>query len=159
MTESNPFEIDKNRLDKECERQPLLMHEMAVNQADEDDRVATAKADLDIVQAEVELLIREDPARFLKNAGAKITESMIDCLVKVSKRYQQALRALNAAKHAAGIAAAGVSAAEHKKRMIEKLVELQGRDYFAAPSGKALGSGYIELPKKKAKKKSTTEEF
>lgn len=135
MAEESVFAIDKHRLDEECERQPLLMHEMAVLQADEEDREATAKADMELVEAEVELLVRQDPTKFIP-AGTKVTETLIASLVKVSKRFQQAQRAYLAAKHSAATAKAGVSGAEHRKRMIEKLVELQGRDYFAAPSVK-----------------------
>jgi len=145
----SPFEIDRDRLDVECENQSLLCHQLNVLLADEEDRLATAKADMELTEAEVELAVRNEPEKFVPNPKVKITETLISATVKVSKRYQTALRAYNAAKHAVGIAKAGTEAIDHRKRMIEKLCELQGRDYFSGPRlPKGVQEGVIEISRK-----------
>lgn len=156
MSEKSVFGIDKHRLDEECENQPLLFHELAMNLADELDRERTAKADLELVEAEVELLIRRDPAKFIPNLTKSPTEGMINALVKVSKRYQEALRAYHQACHAKDTAKAGVDAADHRKKMLELEVQLQGRDYFASPrvKGDSGRGGYLPEPSTNGKKKA-----
>jgi len=139
------FEIDRHNLDTECEGQPVLMHDAATLYADEMDRARVAKAEMDLVWAETDLLIRKDPTKFVPN-GSKITEGLIESLIKMSKRYQQALRAYLEAEHASGLAKAAVDAAEHRKRMLELEVQLQGRDYFSSPKTKFEG---VDQPKKK----------
>ena len=150
----NIFRIDKNGLDVECENQASLFHQLAELHATLEDMATTAKATMEMVYAQVSLTIRKEPQKFVKDG--KLNNEIVDSLVKVSKQYQEAQAEYHRLMKEASLAKAGTMAMEHKKRMIEKLVDLHGRDYFSTPKTEAKkddGFGLLEKPSDPPKKK------
>ena len=124
------LEIDRFKLDEEWVNQPKLYREWATKHADTILEVDEAKANLDAVKSIVDAHIRADPEAY---GIKKITENVVASIVLGDEDYHKALKQLREAKHKANIIEAVVTALEHRKRALEKLVDLHARDYFAEP--------------------------
>lgn len=122
--------IDPMRLDYEWVRQPALYHEYSVKVAEARRDADRAKAKVDVAKAEAELDIRANPKEY---GHEKVTEALVTALVAVHPQVKAAVRSHLDAKHDADILQAAVNALDHKKRALENLVELHGRDYFSQP--------------------------
>ena len=127
------FDLDKHKLDVELERQPRLYYEHAAKLADARRDYEQAEAEKDLVEAEVDRAIRSDPAEFGFDGNSKPTETAIKNAVATSKRVKATIHAAIQAKHAVDILQAGVTALDHRKRALEKLVDLRLAEYFADP--------------------------
>ncbi len=125
------FDIDINRLDEEWVNQPKIFFKYAAELADARRRVEEAKAELDIVKAVADKDIRQEPASF--GLPDKITETLISNTVIQHPKYQEALKKYQIKKHKADILQAAVSALDHRKSALERLVSLHGQSYFASP--------------------------
>lgn len=130
MSEDSFIEIDKNNLDEEWLRQPKLYHSYALRLADAKDTLTRTKAELELVTAEVSMRVRLHPDDF---SLPKITDSSVESAVLKTAEYKKALLQFHKAKHEVDVLEAAVSALEHKKRALENLVILEGRDYWAEP--------------------------
>lgn len=126
----DPFEIDTERLDQEWVDQPKMYNKYALKSADADDKVTRAKAELDVVEAEVALLIRKKPEKYGLIKG---TDKEINSAVTVHKRYREAQDALHEVIHTADIFRGKLRSLEHRKRALEKLTELRLANYFSEP--------------------------
>ncbi|HUU41396.1 MAG TPA: hypothetical protein VMW42_10685 [Desulfatiglandales bacterium] len=124
------FDLDKNDLVTEWTNQPRLYFEYARQLADARQKLERAKAEADIVKAEVDLAIRADPVKY---GYEKLTEALISSLVIQQKPYQEALKAIRVKKHKMDILQAAVSALDHRKSALENEVKLHGQNYFATP--------------------------
>lgn len=124
------FEIDLERLDQEWVSQPKLYHKYALKSADADDKVTRAKANLDLVEAEVALLIRSKPEKFGLKKG---TDKEVNAAITVHKLYREAQDALHESMHTADIFRAKLRSLEHRKRALEKAVDLRLANYFSEP--------------------------
>jgi len=124
------FDLDKHRLDDEWIEQPRAFREMAEKLADARRDMAQAKAQFELVEAELSLAVRKRPEDF---GLEKTTESSIGSMVIVQKKYKEAQQDYIDAKHQVDVLEAGVNALDHRKKALENLVQLQARDYFAAP--------------------------
>lgn len=127
---NSPIEIDLHRLDEEWLKQPILYHEYA-------DRLANARRDLadaqikrDIVEAECKRQIRKEPEAY---GIEKSTEDQIRSTCILQPDMQESEHEVVQAKHAVDVLAAMVDALDHRKKSLENLVQLHGRDYFASP--------------------------
>lgn len=129
-TDANDFHIDRDRLDVEWEKQAETFHSYAVLLANRRDRLNEAEAALDVCEAELGLAIRNDPARY---QVPKVNNDAISETVRVQPEYQEAVRAVNKAKHRVELTKAAVDAMDHKKKALENMVVLHGRAYFADP--------------------------
>lgn len=138
------FDIDKNRLDDEWLNQPKRYFQWAVQledaRADVDEAKRAfdvAKAEFDEVKAEVELTIRNKPDKFNL---PKVTDKSIAAVLIMQPEYKEAQKelfktqkAIDIAKHRAGVLQAAVTALDQRKKALEKLVDLHGQKYFATP--------------------------
>ena len=124
------LEIDKLRLDEEWVEQPKLYFTWARKHADALLRVDKTKSYLDLVKADLDAAIRNDPAAF---GQVKITEKVVENLILGNEEYQAAAKNVATAKHDVAILAAAVEALQHRKRGLECLVTLHGQEYFAGP--------------------------
>lgn len=134
------IEIDKNRLDEEWVDQPRLFHEHAVAAAEARKRWEQAKARLDITRAEFDIEMRRDPETY---DLPKVTEGVLASAILLQGPVKDAMKVVINAREEMGILDAAVIALEHRKKALEKLVELQGRDYYSEPrahgdAGKAM---------------------
>lgn len=124
------FDLDLNRLDKEWISQPKIYFKYASKLADARRELEEQKAELDIVRAEIDKEIRDDPALF---DIVKTTETLITNTILQQKRYQEAQAKVRTAKHDMDILQAAVSALDHRKAALENAVKLHGQNYFSTP--------------------------
>lgn len=126
----NFLKIDELRLDREWVRQPSLYFEYANKLADARKEAEDLRGEMDVVAAETDKAVRDDPERY---GVEKVTESTVKAAVLKSKAYRRALAAYNEARHSMDVMQAAVTALEHRKRALTMLVELHGQNYFADP--------------------------
>jgi len=124
------LDINEHELDKEWIEQPRLYHKYARKLADARLAFDEAKANLDLVSADLDNKIRESPEDYDLE---KVTEPGIKNCVLLQDEYREAIQALNDARHEVNVLEAAVSALDHRKRALEKLVDLFAMDYFAEP--------------------------
>ena len=125
------FGIDKNILDEEWLNQPKLYFRWAVQLEDAKASFEEAKQEFDVIKAEVELKIRDDPTEY--DLPEKTTEKMIATALMLTPEYKSGQLDMNTAKYRVGILQAAVTALDHRKKALEKLVDLHGQKYFATP--------------------------
>ena len=119
---SSDTSIDEENLDKEWVRQPKLVEDYAILLADARLEMEERKQDMDITEVEIKKSIRDNPEEYdIK----KVSEDQVKSLAVVQIGYVKARRKFNRAKHAVEVLQAKVTALEHKKRALEKLVDLE----------------------------------
>lgn len=128
----NFLHIDELRLDEEWIRQPGLYFKHANRLADARTELDNAKSHLEVVSAEVETNIRRHPGKY-KIEAERVTEKMVDSAVLQSREFRDAQQRLIDAQHKVRIHEAVVSALEHKRSALTRLVELKQMDYFSEP--------------------------
>ena len=124
------FDLDPNELDKAWLLQPKRMKRACRKLADADADHDAAKAELDLVRAELDLSIRSNPKRY--KLPEKLSESMIGSCIITQEEYTTALMALHEAKHRVAILKTDVTALDHNRSALEGMVKLHGQSYFAA---------------------------
>jgi len=125
------LKIDEDKLDKVCFTHADTYFDFAKALADAREEVNLAKARLDVVEAEAEEEIRKFPRRF--KLKEPIREGQIKLKVVLHPAVQKATDRLNKRKAKVGVLEAAVNALEHRKRMIEKAVDLFLANYFSKP--------------------------
>jgi hypothetical protein len=130
------FDLDRHRLDEEWLLQPRLRREWGEKLAEARKEHDRAKANLNVVEAEIELSIRKNPSHFDLE---KVTEGAVKATVLVQPEYQKAVEASLVAKHNVDVIQAYLDAIDDRKRTLENLVQLWLADYYAEPrvSGEA----------------------
>lgn len=128
------IEIDPLALDREWVNQPRLYLQYSEELANAGREMDEAKSNLDITKADLEQQIRSDPDEF---GLEKVTESAVNATMLTQPEYKSAMAALIDARHRRDILGAAVSALEHRKKALEKLVDLHLAGYFAAPRASA----------------------
>lgn len=122
--------INDVELDRDLADQSGMHYDVGVAKAASEETVAYAKANVDLVKAELELEIRTSPEEF---NIAKPTEATIAATVTVQPRYQAALQAQIVAQHDDAVVRAALSASDHKKSMLGKCVDLYLSNYNSEP--------------------------
>lgn len=125
------FDIDKYLLDDEWLNQPKLYFRWAVQLEDARADLENAKSEFDLTKAEIDLEIRSHPDRY--SLPEKITENMIKASIPSQPEHKEAEEDYFTAKYRVGVLQAAVTALDHRKRALEKLVDLHGQKYFASP--------------------------
>lgn len=128
MNYENDIKIDEFQLDREWIKQSTLFMKYAKEAADADSKRKRAKEKLEVTRAEVDLDYRKDPPE-----GLKVTEKVIEGLVKTDERYEKAFEEYQTAEYEYSILSAAVRAIEQKKSALENLVKLQLGGYFSEP--------------------------
>lgn len=123
--------IDDSALDVEWLQQASLTLKYCQLEADARKAVDDTKAQLDIVEAELDKEIRNNPEKF---DLPKITESAIKSAILVNENYINAKDEYSQAQYELNMAQAAVRAIYAKKDALENLVRLHGQQYFAGPS-------------------------
>lgn len=124
------FQIDQNHLDREWLDLPGDIHDAATALADAKLKVAQAKAELELQEAELSRSIRDAPATY---GIVKVSEAQIEMAVRVQPEYREALRQYNTAKYEQDILQADLDALHVKKYGLQDNVVLWTRDYFSEP--------------------------
>lgn len=129
-TDKNFVEIDPLALDREWVNQPRLYLQFASELADANRELDEAKSNLDIVKADLDQNIRSDPEQFGLD---KVTEASITSTLLTQPEYKEAMTLLIESRHKREILAAAVAALDHRKKALEKLVDLHMSGYYASP--------------------------
>ena len=124
------FDLDKFRLDEEWVEQPKLYFESASKLAASRQEYERAKAERDVVKAEEELKVRNNPEKY---GLEKTTEAAIGQVVTTSLKLRVANEKIITTKYEMDMQQAEVDALEHRKKALENLVQLEARNYFSAP--------------------------
>jgi len=130
LLDKDIFLINQERLDKEWLDQPKLFGKYAEKLADARYEVAIAEAKFNVVRAETDMAIRENPGKF---GIEKVTESGIAAASLLTKEVRRAQQTVLNKKHLVDLLQAAVNALDHRKRALENLVKLFGMDYFSKP--------------------------
>lgn len=146
------FEINKYELDEEWVAQPKLYHRYAKKLADAKKTLEESKAGLELVEADIGMSARLDPATF---GIKKVTDKSVENAVILSPEYKEARIKTIQAKHAVDVLDAAVRTLDHRKRALEDLVDLHLNDYFSTPKAKgATREAMDEQTKKSARTKA-----
>lgn len=124
------FEIDEHDLVKEWVKQPSLYFTWAQKLADARIEQDEAKSALDVIKAEASRAIRDDPGNY---GFDKVTEAVVAVAINEHPDVMEGVKALYAARHRQEIYQAAVNALDHRKRALEKIVDLHGQNYFSHP--------------------------
>lgn len=128
--EPQVFVVDQFHLDKDWVQQPEFYHQYATKLADARMEWELAKADRDVVFAELDKAIRLTPSEY---GLEKLTETIVANTVLLQPEAKKANRKVIEKRHEADLLQAMVDALDHRKKALENLVMLQGRDYFSEP--------------------------
>lgn len=131
MNYEKDIRIDENALDVEWLQQASLTFHYSKNAAFQRKQLDLVKENLNVVRAELDREIRNDPEAF---DIAKVTEAALTAAIISHKRYKEANNAYLEAKYEADIADAAVRALQDKRSALENLVKLHAAQYFAGPS-------------------------
>lgn len=124
------FGIDLTMLDKEwMEHSKIFLH-FSLKVTKSTRKVAEAKAKLDLVRGELARKIRFDPDKYGLD---KATEAAISNIIPTRKKYKKYLRLLNDAIENHNCLQDIVTALDHRRRGLERLVQLHGSSYFSEP--------------------------
>lgn len=134
MAYKDDMQIDDNQLLFEVERQPHLFHQAAEDYADAQYEQEKAKTELELVRAEVDCNVRDNPGKFGLDTEKKPTEAAIANQVIQENRYRQANDSLLEASHIVRKLGAAKDAFGHKKSMLEVATKLHLADWTAEPS-------------------------
>lgn len=134
MKEPDFYQLDQNELDKEWIQQPELYFRHASELAEARREFEKAKAEKELVIAELDKEIRENPQQF---GFEKMTEKLVESTIIRQKRYQTATHSYLKAKHEMDVAQVAVDTLEHRKKALEKLVDLWQGSYFSKPVSKS----------------------
>ena len=147
LDEELVFGIDKNLLDDEWLGQPKLYFNWAIQLEDARADFEEVKAEFDVVKAEVDLAIRTTPDDY---DLPKVTDKSVAVALIVQPEYKKAQQKVFTAKHRVGILQAAVTALDHRKKALEKLVDLHGQKYFATPRASEQSREAVEDIEKRA---------
>lgn len=130
MNYEKDIRIDENSLDVEWLEQPSLFMKYARNAAQARMDLDAAKQTLDVVKAELDKRIRENPEHYDIN---KVTEGSIQSTLITQEEYKIAFENFLGVKYEADMAQGAVNAFNQRKDALENLVRLYGQQYFAGP--------------------------
>ena len=123
-------EINPNALDIEWLQQPSLFLKYSEAAAEARRDLDLAKERLDVIRAQIDKEIREDPEKF---GVKKITEAVVSNTIVVQEKYRQVYQEYVDLKYQADLLTRVVSAFDQRKSALENLVRLYGQSYFAGP--------------------------
>ena len=131
MITEDELRIDDSALDVEWLEQPSLMRRAVKEASQARKELDSVKANLELVQAQVDKQIRENPEEY---GLVKTTETVIHNTILMQEKYQSAYQKVVDASYRLNLAQGIVRTVEQKKDALENLVRLYGQSYFAGPS-------------------------
>jgi hypothetical protein len=147
--------VDELRLCEECKRQIDLCLSWGRKHAEAVYELDRAKANLEVVKAESDGVVREAASA----AGKKTTEAAIASAILASSAYQVALEQTHKAKRNVNLLDSVVTSIEHRKRMIDNIIQMEMRAYFAEPKGPGNRQEWQEeLKRRRVRKKGVRED-
>ena len=125
------LEPDINQLDKEWVNQPKLFFLWSEKLRKAKKRLERAERDFRLVQSEIDLKIRKNPKKYGLAADAK--EKAIANVILQRPKYKAAQKVVFKKQDRVNTLKNVVSSLDHRKKSLEKLVDLYGQQYFATP--------------------------
>ena len=122
--------VDPLRLDGALLDQPDQRYYWGVQLADAQFLADGARGHRDVIAAEADKAIRDDPEAY---GLVKATETTVPAAVKATDGYIEADAAYAAARHRVLVLQAAVDGLEHRKRTLTLLVELHTTNYYSEP--------------------------
>jgi len=122
--------IDCDSLDVEWLEQSMLMMRYSTYEADKEREKDLAKEALDLVKADLDRNIRENPDKY---GIAKPTETAISNTIISQEEYKEAYHKFLNIQYEYNIAKSATRAVAQRKDALENLVRLHGQQYFAGP--------------------------
>jgi hypothetical protein len=126
--ESLNLDIDPLKLEQEWQRHPSLYGFWAEKSVEAIDAYDRSKAALDVTKANLDVDIREHPAKY---GASKTTNEVVNNLITVHPEYLEKLKESLVAKKQMNHAKAVLDSLEHRKRALTMLVDLWVRDYYS----------------------------
>jgi hypothetical protein len=145
--ESDSFiDINQDALDEEWLRQPGLVKKWGKKLAAAKMNASERKAAFKLVEAKLNLEIRESPEEFNLT---KVTEDVIKNAVIVQDSYQKAQKRMFLAQKEVDDIQAVIEALDHRKSALSDLVRMELLDYHSTPTApKGAGRVLDERPDK-----------
>ncbi len=125
------LEIDIENLDVEVCLQPELYFKYASLAKEAREDFDLAKMKLGVIEAELAQKVRLKPADF---GVVKVTDASVREAIAVNPQHRVVYKAMIQARYKADLVNEAQNSMEQRKRMLEMLVQLFGREYFAGPS-------------------------
>jgi len=125
------LEIDPFALDEEWVEQPERYNELARRAALARKEHDEAKAQLELTSAELSDAIRSDPDSF---GLVKVTEASISSKILQQQTYKDALDEVIEKRHDLEVLQGALTAMDHRKTALSKLVDLHLSSYYSKPS-------------------------
>ena len=140
------LEIDIENLEVEATLQPELYFKYSLMAKEAREKFDLLKMKLSITESELSKKARLKPADF---GIRKTTEGAIKDGVTTHPLYRTVFKRMIRAKNEAELMNCAQEAMNQRKRMLELLVQLHGREYFAGPSLPHTPKEFWERIKKK----------
>lgn len=142
--------IDELQLDVEWAGQPLLYMEYAEKLANAKQVLDEAQIDFEVLECDLLAKIRAKPTKY--GLDAKPTESAVKSTMPMQAEWKAGREEINKAKHRVDVLSAAVTALEHRKRALTKLVDLRAQEYFSEPTASKGGKEALgEAAKKRVR--------
>ncbi len=123
--------IDLDTLEEHLAEQEDLMGEAMEELAHARKAFEVEEAALEVIAADLSLKIRHRPKRY---GLESVTEPAIKAVVIIQPEHKKQKYRIIKKKHSMGIMQARVTRLDHRKRGLEKLVDLLGQGYWSKPS-------------------------
>jgi len=123
--------IQPDELDMEWLDQPKLMVKYSAKLAEAKERRDLMKEEIDLIRAELDRDIREDPEKF---GMVKLTETAVSNCILTMDDYKDAQEQLRRSNYDVNVLQGVVQAIEQRKSALENMVRLLNQNYFAGPS-------------------------
>lgn len=123
--------IDKWALDVECLNQVESRARVSFEIVDTEARLLAAKASRDLLYAQLKQMAQTEPEAF-GLSGRPTVDALRDA-VECDAEYQARCRAYDEVAHELATLKAVDRTLDDRRRMLEHLVTLHGRDYWASP--------------------------
>lgn len=131
VEEFDIFDIDLTMLDKEWMEHSKLFFRFSLKVTKAARKVAEAKAELDLVCSGLASKMRMSPKKY--GLGSKATEAAIKSKIPSRKKYKKYFDKLNDTIENHSTLQNVVTALDHRRRGLERLVQLHGQNYFSEP--------------------------
>lgn len=131
MSVKDDLTIDRFALDDAWVLQPTLF-QVSADRASEDERDKDrAKANLELIEAELDTKIRKNPAQY---GVDKPTEASVKATIPQQPEYKKALKEYIDARYVYDVSNNLVKALDHKKAALEYLVKLMIAGFYSKPT-------------------------
>ncbi len=129
----NIIEIDRYCLDDEAENQPRLVWRYVKLRAKAQLRLDEAKANVKVVEADVDADVRDDPGKYGLSVDKKPTEAAIKKAILRSDQMREANKRLNMTQYKVNLLEGATTTLDHRRTSLTILNKQDERGYYSKP--------------------------